>query len=116
MIRAEQLQNINSDEWDIACIEEYDTDDDKSIGWFKHRYVFRFNIKNNEYEYIHIYDGCTYKDDWLMAKDDERKGIKIERGHYYHYVCVESNKPLSVVKKIAQDRYAEWKATQEGLS
>ena len=120
---AERLQNINTDEWDIACIETYDTEDNGEIeGWLKHRYVFRFTVdkryKNhkNAYDNVTIYDDEYYKDDWLMAKRDEREGrIRTAYG-IYHYVCVESDKPFSVVEKIAYDRYAEWKATQEGLS
>ena len=120
---AERLQNVNTDEWDIARIETYDTEDNGEIeGWLKHRYVFRFNAdkryKNhkNAYEYVAIYDGECNKDDWLMAKRDEREG-RIQTAHgIYHYVCVESDKPFSVAEKIAYDRYAEWKATQEGLS
>ena len=124
---AERLQNINTDEWDMARIETYDTEDNGEIeGWFKHhyvhRYVFKFNTdkryKNhkNAYDYVTIYDGECHKDDWLMAKRDEREG-RIQTAYgIYHYVCVESNKPFSVVEKIAYDRYAEWKATQEGLS
>ena len=116
---AERLQNINTDEGDIACIETYDTEDNGEIeGWLKHRYVFRFNVKNhkNAYDNVTIYDDEYYKDDWLMAKRDEREGrIRTAYG-IYHYVCIESDKPFSVVEKIAYDRYAEWKATQEGLS
>lgn len=116
---AERLQNVNTDEWDIARIETYDTEDNGEIeGWLKHRYVFRFTIdkryKNhkNAYDDVTIYDGECYKDDWLMAKRDERE----DRIRTAHYVCIESDKPFSVVEKIAYDRYAEWKATQEGLS
>ena len=120
---AERLQNASTDKWDIARIETYDTEDNGEIeGWLKHRYVFKFNVdkryKNhkNAYDNVTIYDGECYKDDWLMAKRDEREGrIRTAYG-IYHYVCVESNKPFSVVEKIAYDRYAEWKATQEGLS
>ena len=120
---AERLQNVNTDEWDIASIETYDTEDNGEIeGWLKHRYVFIFNVnrryKNhkNAYDDVIICDGECYKDDWLIAKRNEREGrIRIVHG-IYHYVCVESNKPFSVVEKIARDRYAEWKATQEGLS
>ena len=120
---AERLQNINTDEWDMARIETYDTEDNGEIdGWLKHRYVFRFTVdkryKNhkNAYDAVTIYDGEYCKDDWLMAKRDEREG-RIQTAYgIYHYVCVESDKPFSVVKKIAYDRYAEWKATQEGLS
>ena len=120
---AERLQNINTDEWDMARIETYDTVDNCEIeGWLKHRYVFKFNTDklyknhNNTYDNVTIYDGECHKDDWLMAKRDEREG-RIQTAYgIYHYVCVESNKPFSVVEKIAYDRYAEWKATQEGLS
>ena len=120
---AERLQNVNTDEWDMARIETYDTEDNGEIeGWLKPRYVFRFNVdkryKNhkNAYDDVTIYDGECYKDDWLIAKRDEREGrIRTAYG-IYHYVCVESDKPFSVVEKIAYDRYAEWKATQEGLS
>lgn len=120
---AERLQNINTDEWYMARIETYDTEDNGEIeGWLKHRYVFRFDIdkcyKNhkNAYDNVTIYDNECYKDDWLMAKRDEREG-RIQTAYgIYHYVCVESDKPFSVVEKIAYDRYAEWKATQEGLS
>lgn len=117
---AERLQNINTD-WDIARIETYDTEDNGEIeGWLKHRYVFKFNAdkcyKNHKNAYVTIYDGEYHKDDWLMAKRDEREG-RIQTAYgIYHYVCVESDKPFSVVEKIAYDRYAEWKATQEGLS
>ena len=120
---AKRLQNINTDEWDVSRIETYDTEDNGEIeGWLKHRYVFRFNAdkryKNhkNAYDNVTIYDGECYKDDWLMAKRDEREG-RIQTAYgIYHYVCIESDKPFSVVEKIAYDRYAEWKATQEGLS
>ena len=120
---AERLQNINTDEWDMARIETYDTEDNGEIeGWLKHRYVFKFIVDkryknhNNSYDFVKIYDGECYKDDWLMAKNDEREGIIRTAYGIYHYVCVESDKPFSVVEKIAYDRYAEWKATQEGLS
>ena len=111
---AERLQNINTDECDIACIETYDTEDNGEIeGWLKHRYVFEFNVDRNAYDDVTIYDGECYKDDWLTAKRDEREGrIQTARG-IYHYVCVESDKPFSVVEKIAYDRYAEWKAIQK---
>ena len=114
---AERLQNVNTDEWDIARIEMYDTEDNSEIeGWLKHRYVFKFNVDKNAYDDAIIYDDECYKDDWLMAKRNEREG-RIQTAYgIYHYVCVESDKPFSVVKKIAYDRYAEWKATQEGLS
>ena len=119
---AERLQNINTDEWDMARIETYDTEDNGEIeGWLKHRYVFEFDVdkryKNHKNAYdLTIYDGECCKNDWLMAKRYERED-RIQTGHgIYHYVCVESNKPFSVVEKIAYDRYAEWKATQEGLS
>ena len=114
---AERLQNVNTDEWDVAHIEIYDTEDNGEIeGWLKHRYVFKFNADKNAYDDVTIYDDECYKDDWLMAKRNEREG-RIQTAHgIYHYVCVESDKPFSVVEKIAYDRYAEWKATQEGLS
>ena len=114
---AERLQNVNTDEWDMARIETYDTEDNGEIeGWFKRRYVFRFNVDENAYDDVIIYDDECYKDDWLMAKRNEREG-RIQTAHgIYHYVCMESDKPFSVVEKIAYDRYAEWKATQEGLS
>ena len=121
---AEHLQNVNTDEWDIANIETYDTEDNGKIeGWLKHRYVFKFNVdkcyknhKNTYDEYVTICDNERHNDDWLMAKRNEREGrIRTIHG-IYHYVCAESDKPFSVVEKIAYDRYAEWKATQEGLS
>ena len=116
---AERLQNVNTDEWDVARIETYDTEDNGEIeGWLKHRYVFRFDADNayDDDVTIYVFDGECYKNDWLMAKNDEREGIIRTAYGIYHYVCVESDKPFSVVEKIAYDRYAEWKATQEGLS
>lgn len=114
---AERLQNINTNDYDMACIETYDTEDNGKIeGWLKHRYVFKFNVDKNAYYDVTICDGENYKSNWLMAKRDEREG-RIQTVHgICHKVCVESDKPFSVVEKIAYDRYAEWKATQEGLS
>ena len=117
---AERLQNVNTDEWDMARIETYDTEDNGEIeGWLKHRYVFDFFYDKRDKQKksnVTIYDGECYKDDWIMAKNDERKGRVDTVSGSHHYVCVESDKPFSVVEKIAYDRYAEWKATQEGLS
>lgn len=115
--QAELLKIRYSDEWEEACVEEYDTDDHKIevSDIFKNMYRVSFD-KNHE-----IY--CCYAIGHRNAKhgqiNDDRSWFTYGDGsrscfNYCVTVFVEA-KDEDHAKKIAKDIYMKWLAEQNDL-